>query len=253
MRLKPGIVIPVAVIVLATAAGVWLISSPWFMSGTPVATASSANTAIVQPMSPSASQPRVSTVAQTAAAQVADASGIDAVMAARRDEIYNDPDAPVGGNPDGDVTIVEFFDYNCPYCREVAGVLDELRQSDPGIRIVYKEFPILGPDSVIAARAALAAHRQGKYFDLHDALMLGRRAAGEDMVLRVAGITGLDTERLQADMQDPAIQAIIERNLDLAHALGIRATPSFVIDDKVYAGAAGIEDFRTVVAQVRGQ
>ncbi|MGH6962816.1 MAG: DsbA family protein, partial [Dongiaceae bacterium] len=227
----------------------------------PLATASVSRAAIVQPLSPSAAQPlspsaaqpRVSTVAETAAAQTADAGDLAAVIAERRDEIYSDPAAPVAGNPQGDVTVVEFFDYNCPYCRDAASVLAELLESDPGVRLVYKEFPILGPDSVVAAHAALAAHRQGKYVDFHDAVMLGRRSASEETVLRVAAVAGLDIARLKADIQDPAIEAIIQRNLNLARALGISATPSFVIGDRVYAGAAGIEDFRTVVAQVRGQ
>ncbi len=196
--------------------------------------------------------PRLSVPPDGAATRLV-ADGLAAVIEARRSEIYDDPQAPVGGNPEGDVTIVEFFDYNCPYCREVAAVLEELVSSDPGVRIVFKEYPILGPGLVVAARAALAAQRQGKYLELHDMLLLGRRVADEAMVLQAAGIAGLDVARLRADMDDPAIQAAIERNLELAAALGIRGTPAFIIGDKLYAGAAGIEDFRSVVGQVRQQ
>jgi protein-disulfide isomerase len=87
------------------------------------------------------------------------------VLAARADEVFRDPDSPVGGNTEGDVTIVEFFDYNCPYCRQVASVMAEAEAGDPGLRVVYKEFPILGPGSVFAAKAALAADRQGRYVE----------------------------------------------------------------------------------------
>jgi protein-disulfide isomerase len=99
--------------------------------------------------------------------QAAQASEAEAVLRARADEVFRDATSPVGGNPDGDVTLVEFFDYNCPYCRSVAPVMNEAEAADPQLRIVYKEFPILGPNSVYVAKAALAAHRQGRYLAFH--------------------------------------------------------------------------------------
>ena len=95
---------------------------------------------------------------------------MQAVLKSRADEIFRDPDSPVGGNPDGDVTLVEFFDYNCPYCRQMVPVMAQAESADPQLRIVYKEFPILGPNSKLAAKAALATRKQGKYLAFHKAL-----------------------------------------------------------------------------------
>src|SRR3546814_10830321 len=125
--------------------------------------------------------------------------------------------SPVTGNPDGDVSLVEFFDYNCPYCRRVAPVVADAEAADPQLRIVYKEFPILGPGSAFAAKAALAAHRQGLYFTFHKALMQAGGRADESSVLAVAEDVGLDVERLKSDMKDPEIQAAIDRNRSEEH------------------------------------
>lgn len=190
-------------------------------------------------------------LASAGSPQLARADHLPAVIATRHDEIYSDPEAPVGGNPHGDVTIVEFFDYNCPYCRKVASVLDELVRTDANIRIVYKEYPILGPNSTFAARAALAARNQGKYLEFHKAVMLGRRVVDAATVMEFAHVAGLDIERLKADMENPAVDAIIERNLSLAEALQVSGTPAFIIADDLYSGAAELEDFRRVIAQVR--
>jgi protein-disulfide isomerase len=183
--------------------------------------------------------------------QLAQADDPAVVIATRHAEIYNDPDTPVGGNPAGDVAIVEFFDYNCPYCRKVAGVLGELERTDANLRFVYKEFPILGPDSDFAARAALAAHRQGKYLEFHKALMTSRVVANQTTVLQIAETAGLDVERLQSDMDDPALASIVARNLALALALRIHSTPSFVIADRVYAGGGELADFQRVIDAAR--
>jgi protein-disulfide isomerase len=175
--------------------------------------------------------------------RAAEAEGLKRTIAERSDEILNDADAPVSGNPAGDVTLVEFFDYNCPYCRRVAPTVAELEQADPDLRIVYKEFPILGAGSEFAARAALASSRQGKYVPFHNALMQAAGQVTEASVLEIAGAVGLDIEQLRADMQDPAVQAAIARNLRLGNVLGVNGTPSFVIGDRVVPGAA---DFRTL-------
>src|SRR3546814_1965115 len=129
-------------------------------------------------------------------------------------------------------TFVEFFAYNFPYCRSVAPVMREAEAADPQLRIVYKEFPILGPNSVYAAKAALAAHRQGGYLAFHQALMQADGTADADLVLAVAAELGLDIERLKADMEDPVIQEAIDRNLALAQALRITGTPGFVVDGR---------------------
>jgi len=126
---------------------------------------------------------------------------------------------PVGGNSDGDVTLVEFFDYNCSYCRQMAPMMTQAESADSRLRVVYKEFPILGPNSKFAAKAALAAHKQGKYLAFHKALFQVRGTVDPSKVTEVAATVRLDVDRLKADMEDPAIAALIEKNLALAQAL----------------------------------
>ncbi|MPZ10882.1 MAG: thioredoxin domain-containing protein [Kiloniellaceae bacterium] len=183
--------------------------------------------------------------------RTAAASEAEAVLRARADEVFRDATSPVGGNPDGDVTLVEFFDYNCPYCRSVAPVMNEVEAADPQLRIVYKEFPILGPNSVYAAKAALAAHRQGRYLALHQALMQAEGAADSDRVLAVAAEVGLDVERLKTDMEDSAIQEAIDRNLALAEALRITGTPGFVVGRRVLRGATDLATLQRLIAEAR--
>jgi protein-disulfide isomerase len=183
--------------------------------------------------------------------RAAEAENLKRTIAERSDEILNDPAAPVGGNPSGDVTLVEFFDYNCPYYRRVAPTVAELEEADPDLRLVYKEFPILGPGSQFAARAALASRKQRKYVPFHNALMQADKQVTEETVMDIARAIGLDTKRLAQDMQDPAIQDAIGRNLQLASALGITGTPSFVIGDRVVPGAVELRTLQGLVARAR--
>lgn len=181
----------------------------------------------------------------------AEATEAQAALSARANEVYRDPDSPVGGNPQGDVTLVEFFDYNCPYCRQVAPVMRDAESGDPQLRIVYKEFPILGPGSVFAAKAALAAHRQGQYAAFHTALMQAKGKVGEASALQAAADIGLDVERLRKDMDDPKVQAAIGRNVALAQSLRINGTPGFVIGDQVLRGATDLQTMKTLIDKAR--
>jgi protein-disulfide isomerase len=183
--------------------------------------------------------------------RAAEESEAQAMLKSRAEQVFRDPASPVGGNPDGDVTLVEFFDYNCPYCRQVAGPMEAAEKGDPRLRIVYKEFPILGPNSVAVAKLALAAHRQGKYAAFHKALMQARGTADEASALRVAGEIGLDVERLKAEMQDAAIQTEIDRNLELARALRITGTPGFVIGTQILRGATDVATLRKLIDEAR--
>ena len=176
-----------------------------------------------------------------------------AVLKARGDEIFRDPDSPVSGNPDGNATLVEFFDYNCPYCRQVAPVMQEAEAADPQLRIVYKEFPILGPISMFAAKAALAVHRQGKYLAFHKALMEGRGTVDQNRVLETASRISVDVERMKTEMADPAIEAAITRNLALAQALRINGTPSFVIGGQIVRGAADLKTLQALIREARNE
>ena len=158
---------------------------------------------------------------------------------------------PVTGNIDGDVTLVEFFDYNCGYCKRVFAYMNDIEKDDPNLRIVWKEFPILGPISRYAAQAAMAADRQGKYMEFHRALMSGARLVSEEQVLKIADETGLDVERLQQDMQDPAITAYIDETIELAATLGINGTPGFILGDEVIAGAISEADMKRLIELAR--
>jgi protein-disulfide isomerase len=156
-----------------------------------------------------------------------------AVVAAHSESLLHDPDSPVGGDPAGDVTLVEFFDYNCPYCRQMLPTIAQAEAADPHLRLVYKEWPILGPSSIAPARAALAAARQGKFEALHRALFGLRGEVDESKALATAASIGLDMERFKSDMQSPAIAATVRRNLELARTLAIDGTPGFVIGSRV--------------------
>lgn len=172
-------------------------------------------------------------------------------IAAKRDELLHDASAPVGGNPKGDVTIVEFFDYRCPYCKEVEPSLEALIRQDPKLRIVYKEFPVLGPASVFATRMALAAREQGKYAAFHAAMMATKGEIDDGVVLKVAKSVGVDLEQAKAAMNAPAIDALIKRNYALADALDIQGTPAFIIGNTLVPGATDIDKLRQLVADAR--
>ncbi|MCH7957286.1 MAG: DsbA family protein [Proteobacteria bacterium] len=172
-------------------------------------------------------------------------------IVARQDELLNDPASPVGGNPDGDVTLVEFFDYQCPYCKTIFPSIQALLAEDRNLRYVFKEFPILGRASVFAARAALAARRQGKYLEFHTALMSARGKLTETRVMRLAEKVGLDVDRLRRDMADGTVDAMIRRNLELADGLGIFSTPVFIIGDTQIPGAVEIDTLKVLIARAR--
>lgn len=181
----------------------------------------------------------------------AEAAQAKDTLKARGDDIFRDKQSPVGGNAEGNVTLVEFFDYNCPYCRLMAPIMDQAVADDPQLKIVYKEFPILGPDSLFAAKAALAADKQGKYAAFHKALYGARTRVTEAAVLKVAGEVGLDVERMKTDMQQPDIQALIDRNAELAQALRITGTPGFVAGDQIFPGATDLATLKKLIEQAR--
>ncbi|MEX1108403.1 MAG: DsbA family protein, partial [Dongiaceae bacterium] len=161
--------------------------------------------------------------------------------------------SPVAGNPGGDVTMVEFFDYNCPYCKRVAPDIATLLEADGNIRFVYKEWPILSEESEIAARAALAAHQQSEdaYVRLHDAMMAHRGKLDRDTVMALAATQGLNMERLEDDMEGDQVTAEIEHVRRLADQIGIDGTPAFLIGEQVVPGAIDIEEMKRLVAAAR--
>lgn len=173
------------------------------------------------------------------------------MIAAQREQLEQDPNAPVLANADGDVTIVEFFDYNCPYCRRAAPTIENLVEADPGIRLVYREWPILGEGSVFAARAALASRQQGLYEEFHWAMMDMSGRAEERSVLTIAAEIGLDIDQLRADMEAPEVAEHIETSMRLADLLGITGTPTFILGDNLVPGAVEQEVLQRLVDEVR--
>lgn len=184
------------------------------------------------------------------AAEAETASRAD-VIAQQRLLLEQDPNAPVLANAEGDVTIVEFFDYNCPYCRRVKPAVEGLIEADAGVRFVYREWPILGDGSVFAARAALASREQGLYEEFHWALMGMDGRAEERSVLMIAREIGLDIEQLRADMEAPEVEEHIATSMRLAELLGVTGTPAFIIGDNLVPGAVEQSLLQAYVDEVR--
>ena len=157
-------------------------------------------------------------------------------IAANRNELLDAPHTPIGGNPNGDVTLIEFFDYRCAYCRRVVSSMRALLDEDRNLRVVFKDLPVLGPDSVRAAKAALASRKQDGYVPFHFALMASDDLSMEGIRAAAASV-GLDPDRLEADMASPEVMAAINANYALANKLGIEGTPAFVIGDQFIPGA----------------
>ena len=176
---------------------------------------------------------------------------VKAVIAARRNELLNDPASPASGNPNGDVTVVEFFDYRCGYCKRAAGVVTQLQKDDRSVRVVYKDFPILGETSEVAAKAALASRAQGKHQAFHEALLTAKGELSKETVLAIARDVGLDVKKLEADMDNPEWATMIERNRALAKELGITGTPGFIVGDELHPGALDLDRLKDLVAQAR--
>lgn len=173
------------------------------------------------------------------------------LIARNRDRLFRDDHSFVAGNPDGDVTIVEFFDYRCPYCKGWMPKLDRLVEEDPDLRIVYKEYPILGPESVIASRAAIASLRQDGYGEFHKALLSARGTLTEEKIFAIAADQGLDVARLRREMDDPEIDATLEANKKLADDLELLGTPTFIVGDGFFEPWLSVEDLQATIAEIR--
>jgi len=167
------------------------------------------------------------------------------------DALTRTPGDPAEGNPQGDVTVVEFFDVRCPYCRRMLPVIGDLLARDHNLRVVYKDFPILGPGSVLGARALLAAQKQDGYLKLKNAVMTGPAEINPDTLRAAVAKAGLNWDRLQKDMADPAVQSRIDANLALARKLEISGTPAYVIGGQLLPGALGLADLQDAVAAAR--
>jgi len=170
--------------------------------------------------------------------------------------LLHDPTCPVAGNPNGDVTVVAFLDYNCPYCKRSDGGLAALIARDPKVRVIYKDWPILAKSSVKAAKIAIAAAWQGKYSEVHQALMrMNARPATDEDISQAVVASGVDIIRLNRDLdqRDDEIVALLKRNIAEADALGLQGTPVFIIGNAIEANALDAAGFKDAIAKARKQ
>lgn len=166
-------------------------------------------------------------------------------------QIFKTADDPSVGNPNGDVTIVEFMDYNCGWCKKSMSEVTTLLESDDKVRVVFKEFPIFGEHSEYAARAALAAAKQNKYWELHQAMFSHDGQVTTDVVNQLAEGLGLDMAKLKTDIESKEVGESIAANMQLGKELAINGTPAFIIDDQVYGGYLPIDRLVSSIAEVR--
>ena len=180
--------------------------------------------------------------------QQAEATG---ALQANRQALSGQPGDAILGNPAGDVTMVEFYDPRCPYCRKVLPDLQALLDSDHRLRLVEKLIPILGPNSVLDAQAIQAASLQGRYLQMQRALMTDNSAPGPERIRSLAASAGLDVPRLLRDMGSPPVTAVLDRNVQLAQVLHLTGTPTFVVGEQEIPGAVDLPDLRQAVATER--
>lgn len=170
-------------------------------------------------------------------------------LATRQDELLHDPTSPVSGNLKGEITVVEFYDYRCGYCKRAAAAVTELQKVDPRVRVVYKDFPILGESSELAAKAALASQAQGKHQVFHEALLASHGDMTKDEIFKIAVSVGLNVKRLETDMASPKWQAVITKNRALAQELGISGTPGFIVGNQLVPGALDLNGLKELIAR----
>ena len=185
----------------------------------------------------------------------AEAEKHEASVAQNSDTIFNSPRGVVLGNKDGDVTFVEFFDYNCGYCKRAMADMLDLLKSDSKLKVVLKEFPVLGQGSVEAAQVAIAVRMQDpsgkKYLDFHQKLLGGRGPADKARAIAAAKDAGLDVGRIEKDLASPEVRATIEENFKLAEAMGMNGTPSYVIGKQIVVGAVGLDGLKEKIGVAR--
>lgn len=170
---------------------------------------------------------------------------------ANREALERDGYSFIAGNPDGAITVVEFFDYRCPYCKQTGDDMAELIKRNDDVRLVLKEFPILGPNSTIASRAAIAAIPQGNYLNFHFALLAVEGTLDREKVMEVAEAQGIDVDKLANSMESERVDKIIDDNRTLAREIGVRGTPAIVIGDELVPGAAPLDVIEARIQAIR--
>ena len=168
-------------------------------------------------------------------------------------KVRDDQGDPVMGNANGTITLYEFSDYNCGYCKRVFEPIQQMVRDNPDVRLVIKEFPILSQSSLVAAKAAIAAEMQGKFGDYHIAMMTYRGQITDAVVMRMAAQAGVDVEQLKSDMESSKTMAIIQRTREAAAALEINGTPGLVVGDTIVPGAIGLDELVKLIAEERNK
>lgn len=186
---------------------------------------------------------------------IAEAEKHRAAVKKNAEVIFNSPRGVIVGNRDGDVNFVEFFDYNCGYCKKAMADMMQIMKADPKLRVVLKEFPVLGPSSVEAAQVAIAVRMQDptgkKYLDFHQKLLTGRGQADKARAMAAAKEAGADMSKLEKDMVSPEVAATLNENMRLAEEMGLNGTPSYVIGKDVVVGALGVEGLSKKISEAR--
>lgn len=185
--------------------------------------------------------------------QQAESAGRKDALAKMKDLVFNSPRGVVVGNPKGNVTLVEFFDYNCGYCKHALADMNALMKADPNLRIVLREFPVLGPASVEAAQVAVAVRMVApeKYLAFHEALLGGKGQADRARALAAAKEVGIDPALIQKQATSPELNATLDESMKIAQALGLNGTPSFIVGDDVIVGAVGFDKLKSAVDAAR--
>ncbi|GJM02288.1 MAG: outer membrane protein [Rhodomicrobium sp.] len=173
------------------------------------------------------------------------------LISENKDLLVNPEYSHVAGNKDGDVTVIEFFDYNCPYCRQSLKDIVKLMENDKNVKIVLKEYPILGEASKVASLAALASRKQGKYMEYHTALLSAKGRINKSSIISIAKKVGLDIDQLEKDMVSKEVENELQKNIDVGIKLGINGTPTFIFNDRVVPQVLPYEAMQQVIAKLR--
>ncbi|WP_199554376.1 DsbA family protein [Sandaracinobacteroides hominis] len=176
---------------------------------------------------------------------------VEKLLASNREAIETPFAGAWAGNPDGDVVLVEFFDFNCPYCRQSSGDVERLLKEDPNLKLVFRDMPVLGPDSERFALAALSAAQQGRYAAFYRNVFAGQGALSQERLIRNTRAAGLDEAKVAAALSSKELQAEVEKNVSLGRALGLTGTPSYVVGNKILSGAVGYEALKEAVEAAR--
>jgi protein-disulfide isomerase len=176
---------------------------------------------------------------------------VEKLLASNREAIETPFAGAWTGAKDADVVLVEFFDYNCPYCRQSVADVERLLAEDPKLKVVYRDMPVLGPDSERFARASLSAAEQGRYRGFYSNVFRGQGALSQERLIRTVRVAGLNEAKVATDLSSKAIEAEIRKNLDLGRALGLTGTPSYVVGNRILSGAVGYEELKAAIEEAR--